>query len=266
MENNVARFKRDFESYVEATSQAVELALRDRDYADLKQWTKDERATIEARNQACVTFDYCREQLDYLLGMEADNRADPKAYPRTQKHTGAADAATDAIRYVCDSADFANTSAECFDNLLVEGIEACIVEVEESNGGYEIIPRRIDFDRFYFDPHSRRRDFSDAQFLGMVAWLDVEDAVRMYRGQRRGISQEIRDAVSGEEIGDYAEDKPSWIDPKRKRIRVCQTYYKENGEWWVCHFSGDLELVSPRKSPYLDDDGNPDCPIVAMSC
>lgn len=268
MENPVDQFRRDFESHLEATTEARANAERDRDYADLKQWTDEEAATIKARKQAPVTFDYCREQLDYLLGMERDHRADPKAYPRSKEHAEAASAATDAIRYVCDSEDFQNTASECFDNLLVEGIEIAMVEAEESKkNGFDVKIRGIPWDRFYFDPHSRKRDFSDAQFLGIVAWLDVPDAVRMYRKQRRGLAGEINDLMKGEAIADGStyDDKPLWADTKRKRIRVCQHYYLKDGEWWVCHFSGDLVLVEPQPSSYVDEDGNPDCPIVAMS-
>lgn len=264
MESPVSQYEQQFASYLDATSDARELAERDRDYADLKQWTSEEEATLRARGQAPVVFDYIREQVDYFAGVERDARQDPKAFPRTAQHAEAADAVTDAIRYVCDNNDFHNTSSDCFDNLLIEGTEAAIVEVsEKSEGDFEIAIRPIAWDRFYFDPHSRKKDFSDAQFMGIVTWLDESEAKRLYPSKKRAISNHMKGAVTTD--GDTYGDCPMWTDGKRKRLRVCEEYSKKDGEWHVSHYSGDLVLIEPKPVGYVDEMGNPTLPIVAQS-
>jgi hypothetical protein len=105
VEGDVSKFDRQFRSFLTATQEARNNAERDRDFVDLKQWTTEEKATLVVRGQAPVVFDYVRAQTDYFIGMERDSRQDPKAFPRTQEHEDAADACTDAIRYVADKND-----------------------------------------------------------------------------------------------------------------------------------------------------------------
>lgn len=260
----MSKFDKQFRAYLDASETWRDLAEESRDFADLKQWTLEEAKTIRARNQAPVVFDYTREQLDYFLGVERDTRMNPRAYPRTKEHEDAAEACTDALMYVADNTDFDQTSSDCFENLYVEGAEACIVDVEKKGDDYEIIPRHIPWDRFYFDPHSRRKDFKDAQYMGVVIWMDEGQAVRMFPGKKADIKSAFTSTDWGN--GDTYDDRPIWIDTKRKRIRVCQHYYLEKGEWYLCYFSGDIELTPSKKSPLLDDNGDPMCPIEAQSC
>jgi hypothetical protein len=259
VENDVGEYRRQFEEYLEATLDSRQDCERDIDYADLRQWTAAEEAILRQRGQAVVTFDYIGEQVDYLTGMERDYRADPRAYPRTQQHEGAADACSDALRYVADKSDFQQTGSECFRSLLVAGTEAAVVEVEPKKDRYEIVIRGIPWDRFYYDPHSRRRDFKDATFMGIVVWLDKDEVVRMYSKGRDATGQ-------FSPIGDGMDDAPAgWADQKRNRLRVCQHYYLVKGVWHQVHFTGDTILRDPRPVPFVDEDGEPVCPIEAQS-
>jgi hypothetical protein len=102
MEDRVASLVQMFEEAEDATREARKLAERDRDYYDGKQWTADETSALEKRKQPVVTYNRIQRKVDYLSGLEKQQRKDPKGFPRTPKDEKAADAATDAIRYVCD--------------------------------------------------------------------------------------------------------------------------------------------------------------------
>lgn len=263
MAHDVSKFDQQFRSFLSATQEARRLAERDRDFRDLKQWTTEEAGTLLARGQAPVVFDYTGEQVDYFVGMERDSRQDPKAFPRTQEHEEAADACTDALRYVADNNDLPQTFSNTFEDMLVEGTEAAIIEPEESGDEIEIVARRIPWDRFYYDPHSRALDFSDATYMGIVIWMDHEQAKRMFPAKEK----EIDSRLNGQEFGDGEtfEDKPLWFDMERKRVRICQHYYLEGGVWHLCYYAGDLDLTDPKPSPLKNDKGEPECPIVAQS-
>lgn len=265
MEGDVSKFDQQFRSFLTATQEARENAERDRDFVDLKQWSAEERATLLARGQAPVVFDYVRAQVDYFIGMERDTRQDPKAFPRTQQHQDAADACTDALRYVADNNDLPQTFSDGFESLLVEGSEAAIVEpAKGKDGEIDIVVRHVPWDRFYYDPHSRRLDFADATYMGVVVWMDHAQAKQMFKDK----AKEIDNRLNGQEYGDGEtfEDRPLWFDLERKRIRVCQHYYLEDGQWYLCFYSGDLLLTKPKPSPLLDENGDPELPIVAQSC
>lgn len=264
MEDDVTEYRKNFESFLEATQEAREASETCRDFYDLKQWTTEEQMTLRARGQAPVVFDYVKDQVNHLVGMALNHYGDPAAYPRTRGDDGAASAATDALRYISDYNDFKETCyTEVAENLIIEGYGACITEIEKDGDDVAIVTRNIPWDRFYFDPHSRRHDFSDAKFMGIVVWMDKADAKRLYKDKAEDIDMYLSGDSGAED--ETFEDRPKWIDRDRGRVRVCQHYYVKDGQWYVCHFTGSLQLVEPEPSPFTDEDGEPICPIEAVS-
>lgn len=263
MDNDVNKYRDQFNAFMDATDGARKQGELHRDFVDLKQWTDAEIKILNGRNQASVVFDYIREQLDYFMGVERDKRQDPKAYPRTRNHDDAASAATQALRYIVDNNDFDQTSSLVFEEMWVEGYGACMVEPVKRPTGIEIATTHIPWDRFYYDPHSRKLDFSDATHKGIVLWIDSDEAIKLYPDKEEEIKNRIGSAGNFE--GTTFADRPNWFDGKRKRIKVCQHYYKEKGAWNVVHFTGDLILIESQESPLKNEYGEPECPIVAIS-
>src|SRR6478736_4690674 len=106
MADDVSDLVKMFEDSESATREARKLAERDRDYYDGKQWTETEVRALQDRKQPVVTYNRIQRKIDYLSGLEKQQRKDPKAFPRTPKDEEAADAATDSIRYACDDNDW----------------------------------------------------------------------------------------------------------------------------------------------------------------
>lgn len=252
--SSTEKYKQQFEYWDDVTDVARQNSRRDRDYRDGKQWTEQEAATLEQRGQAPIVINRIGPKVDFMIGVERSNRQDPKAWPRTPDHEDAAAAATDALRYVADNSELDQVFSDCFEDQLVEGVEGAITEWIDN----EIVTTRIPFDRGYYDPHSTKRDFSDATYKGLFIWMDKDKAVQMFgEGKKEEIENSFVESV-GMDAG--TEDKPMWIDRKRKRVKVCQHYYLED-TWKVVYFSGDTILIEPKESPYLDENGKPMCPI-----
>ena len=248
---NDVEYKKQFEYWADVTDSARKDARRDRDYRDGKQWTDEEAAALQERGQAAIVINRIGPKVDFLIGVERQGKTDPKAWPRTPQHAEAADAVTDSLRYVSENMDFDSVASDCFEDLIVEGIEGAIVEwIDE-----EISVTRIPFDRVYFDPHSLKRDFSDSTYKGLFIWMDRDEVKRTFK-----VNEDI-DRAFDIDNDEGLEDKPLWIDKKRKRLKVCQHYYQKDGVWHVCYFSGDVTLIESKKSPYLDENGEPYCPI-----
>ena len=115
--------------------------------------------------------------------------------------------------------------SECFDELLVEGTEASITEVKKNaRGEFEIHVRQIPWDRFYYDPHSRKRDFTDASFMGITTWMGLDEAKRLFKDKAEDI-----DTIANAVVVDTHEDRPKWRDKKKNRIRFNQHYFKKDG-------------------------------------
>ena len=70
---------RRFEEAEDASRPAREKAERDRDYTDGKQWTSAEEEAMRKRGQPVVTFNRIQRKVNYLKGMEAQTRKDPRS-------------------------------------------------------------------------------------------------------------------------------------------------------------------------------------------
>ncbi|HUS97546.1 MAG TPA: hypothetical protein VMX97_12470, partial [Hyphomicrobiaceae bacterium] len=118
----------------EATDAARKAAERDRDYYDHKQLTTAEKATLRERGQPDVVINRIKPKLDFLLGFEASNRTDPRAFPRTPMDEGASEACTDALRYIGDRTDINQKFSIAWENMLIEGYGGLELTVEQKQG------------------------------------------------------------------------------------------------------------------------------------
>lgn len=252
-----------FEESEEASYEARRLAERDRDYYDNKQWTSDEKKTIEARGQPVTTHNAIQRKVDYMSGLERQTRRDPKAFPRTPGDEGAAQAATDALRYATENADWDVVRSAAWDNLIVEGECAIMVGAKNSKQGIDPDLTHIRWDRFFADPHAAKADFSDAAYMGFITWDDVENAKALFPGKDDILETTLSDASKF----DTYDDKPKWrlwADHKRKRVRYAEIYYRRGQVWYRCVFTKAGHLLAPEPSPYLDENGEPENPIKAV--
>ena len=72
-----------YENFVDHTEDARQLSERDRDYYDGKQWTDEEIETLQKRGQPAIVVNRIKPKVDFLLGVERQQRTMPKAFPRT---------------------------------------------------------------------------------------------------------------------------------------------------------------------------------------
>lgn len=253
-----------FEDFINYTTDERKRAERRRDYRDLKQWTEDEAEKLKNREQAPIAIDFFGKKVDALMGVEINRRTDPKAYPRTPEHEQAAEAITDALRYVEEMTHFDAMGTDVFEEKIVEGYAGCVVDVEQNaKGEWDVRVLLAHWDRVYFDPHSREKDFSDSTYFGITTWLDVAEAVEMFPEH----ADELQNYTGSAQNEDTAfDDKPiEWVDRRRKRLRINQEWYLENGQWMLVYYCDELTLREPKPSHLLDADGKPCCPLELQS-
>ena len=259
--------RKQYEQYVDDTIEHRARAELRRDYYDGKQWTSAEAEVLRDRKQAPIVINRIAPKVDFLIGLEQQTRTDPKAYPRTPKHEQGAEAATDALRYLEEINNLDQLLSEGFGDLCIEGVEAFLINVEKRRGQAMPTVQRIPWDRFYYDPRSRLPSFSDARFLGLTVWTSKASAKRMFPKKAEEIDSWCNQG--GNTPWEAHADRPviSWWDHGNERIRINQHYYIDDAtdKWMVCYFAGDMELVPAKVSPYMDEDGEPDCPIRARS-
>ena len=255
----IGKVKEQVERFLTDTIDARSLSERDRDYKDHKQWTGAEIARLTSRNQNPIVVNRIKPKVDGLVGLVSLRSTDPKAYPRTQKHEQASKAATDALRFVADNNDFnESTRLAVAEEMFVEGYGGAITEVKQNGAGeIEIEINHIPWDRIYYDPNSRKKDFSDSRYMGMIQWMDADEIKEIFPDAK---IEELM-ATDDSEDGETFEDRPRWVDHKRERYRLAFHFWIKDGVWWTCTFNGDTFLNDPQPSPFLDEFGQPTNPI-----
>lgn len=254
-----------FEDAEEATETARKASERDRDYYDGKQLTAEEVAELRRRGQPDVVINRIQPKINYLLGYEAAGRTDPRAFPRTPTDEEASEAATDGLRYVEDAAELKVMFSNAWENMLVEGYGGLELVIEPGQEGQsEIKAVAWDWDRLFYDPHSRKPDFSDARYLGGVVWLDAEDAKKRWPDNDEAIDLTLNERTFTQTY----DDRPSWqqwsTSGKRKRVRIVQMYHREGDQWVQCIFTKGGKLES-LPVPFKDQDGKSWCPLFLQS-
>jgi hypothetical protein len=240
----------------DTTESSRNTAEKCRDYYDSKQWSADEIQKLNERGQAAIVINRIKPKMDGLFGMEKMNRTTAKCFPRTPKENHDADAATEAIRFVLDDNQFNQVRSSAFENISIEGTGGCEVIVDKETLEIKLNP--IFWDRIIYDPHSRRRDFSDARFLGQVIWMDFDLAVSKFG------NKEMLESQMDSNSNTY-EDKPRWMDAVRRRVKIVELYYKENKEIYYACFTRGGYLEKPKISPYKNEVGETEWPYEFQS-
>ena len=261
--------RESIEKFLSDTADARIASERCRDYRDGKQWTDGEVAKLKARNQAPIVVNKIKPKVEGLIGLYNLRKSDPKAFPRTQKHEEASHVVTDGLRYVADNNNFDEIKLDVAENFFVEGYGGAYVPVKQKkNGDIEVKIIQIPWDRIYFDPHSRAKDFSDARWMGIILWMYADAAKETFP------NADIDELLNSEGNGDETfEDRPEdasarasdWSDKQNNRVRIALHFEIFKSVWHMSVSSGDSFIQKPVESPFLDDDGEPANPIELVS-
>lgn len=270
-DDNLAEKRRKFRAYETNKQREIREAQQARRYYHGKQWTDDEIARLNRRGQPVITDNRIARKIDFLIGVEQRMRRDPKAYPRTPKDEQSADTATAGLRYVCDANRWEHKASDGGHDGMVSGVGVIWVGIKQGQSGLDPELKSCQVDRFFYDPRSVMPDFSDARYMGMHLWVDIDDAV-VEHPDREDDLRKLVDRTGGLTTMKLEEDRSEqWGDFERNRVRLVEMYEKKplapmasGFGWYYCKFSGDIMLDS-MWSPYVDENGAPDCPYVAWS-
>lgn len=264
--DNLASLVRKYEEAEQSSMTSRSEGEKARDYYDGRQLDETQIKALNKRKQPIVIENLIRPKIEYLCGLERQTRTDPKAYPRTAMHEKDAEACTDALRYVADDQDIDIKRSMVFANMLVEGFGGIEIGAQRVRDGIDPKVEWIPWDRLFYDPHSSQSDFSDATYLGFITWMDVSEAKKRWPDKEAILENTVSKGTSS--ATDTYDDKPKWAywtDNSRKRVRIITMYCLDAGVWnrSVFTLSGELEEYGP--SPFLDDEGKPECALLLQS-
>lgn len=278
----MARRRRRFHAYERDKEREQQEQRQHRRYYHSKQWTDEELRRLKARGQPPITDNRIGRKIDFLVGVEQRMRRDPKAYPRTPKDEQSADTATAGLRFICDQNRWETHASNVAHDGMVTGIGVIWIGVENGPEGPDPCIKPVQVDRFFYDPRSERPDFSDAQYMGLHLWQDIDDAKARFPIHAEHLEQMLdRNSSFSGGLAVDQDRAQQWGDFEMRRVRIVEYWERRihNAQlmgttsinaprvaycWYYSFFTGSVELEG-GVSPYQDEFGLPDLPYVAWS-
>lgn len=211
-------------------------------FYDGDQLSQQERAALAARGQPEVVINLIKPRIDAVVGDYLGRRMMMRARDRGTADFETAKYITEALRYVEEMNRFDEQESQVAKALFVSGIGwyKCNLEFDFLEPEIKISHRSNN--DIILDRRCRRVDLKDAKRLWETVWVEVEDLIELYPDFKTDIEQALavsRESFSNTLAGhstigdDYANsdnvmadnaDMETFIDPKRKRIRLINVW------------------------------------------
>lgn len=258
--------KKQYLAYLSAKDDEIKEQQEARRYYHGSQWTNDQLKALKARKQPPITFNRVARKINGTVGILSKQRMDPRGYPRTQKDEAGAELATAALRYVCDTAEWEDKDKQALLDGAVDGIAGVELIIEPSNLGpndFDVTLGELDPSGIFYDPRSVRANFSDARYMGVGKWAEIESVIEMFPDRE----QDIRASVDNDsELTSDPDTDRKWYDQEDgiHKVRLVDHWYIKNGEWYFCIYTGSLKLMEGL-SPFKDERGKTFCKYLLWS-
>lgn len=242
-----------FETHYQHT---IELAERDLDYYHHLQWSEEEAKILRQRGQPVIVRNLIRTKINFILGLEAKSKNDPRAIPRHPRQSDDAHLATEALRFVTQQTQWGRLRTKVFKDLLCVGWGGIELSIRQGRPGNNprIVIMHCPWNRMFWDPDSMEDDFSDASYLGMTRWIDKESFIARYGAQS---ADESLGALLPASRGLPSTEAQLADQRGKKTIQLFQTWKRNaEGEWWVYEWTSSA-LLRVQRSPWIDEEGIP---------
>lgn len=170
-------YQRELDLQAESrTQRAIDFAFYDGD-----QFTDDELAEYEKRNQKPRVFNEIQPTIDWLLGGERRIRADWSVLPRTEDDSEASIRKTKLVKYIDDINNARWHRSEAYGDMTKGGEGWVAIEYLPNQDGEMQITLQHEHWRYMLaDSKSRRRDMTDMQYIWRVKILDLETLINNF--------------------------------------------------------------------------------------
>jgi hypothetical protein len=260
---NISRLRTQYLDYLGAKQLEIEEQQQSRQYYNGAQYTARELEILRTRRQPVVTFNRVGRKIDSIVGLVQRLRQDPKAFPRSPKHADGAEIATQAVRAVLSSSHWDYVDPFCAGQAATEGIAG--IELKLVDGDHDDPDVAFDYvfgDDFFYDPRSFRADFSDARYMGISKWLDVEEAVELFPDKEDEIRSLLVD--NGFDMSTHSDREYKWVYVNEQRLRLVEHWYKYKGKWKYAFYCSNV-LLDQGVSPFVDERRRPMSRFVMFS-
>jgi hypothetical protein len=251
----VTRLRQQYTDYLATKVLEYEEQKVSRHYYHGAHWTAEEIRILRQRKQPIITFNRINRKVDGITALVQRLRQDPKAFPRSPKNAGGAELATQCIRAALDGMDFKYLDFECTKQAAIDGIGGIELKLIEGDHGDPDIGGDFIFgDDFFYDPRSYKPDFSDARYMGIAKWLDVEAAIELFPDKEEELRTLMVD--TGFDLTTHSDREFKWVYVNEQRLRLIEHWYKHKGKWYWAFYCSFI-LLDQGVSPFLDERNRP---------
>jgi hypothetical protein len=189
-----------------------------------------------------------------LSGLLSALRQDVKAYPRTPKQDEGADLATATLRYQLDSSDWKSKSTRIARVCAIDGLSGIEYDLVPGDEGDPTLEMHIVYgDGFFYDPRSYDEGFTDARYMGVAKWMDVDQAKELFPDKAAEIDSLMDSGSDLTSVQDTDRER-NWINTNEKKVRLADHWYIKGGKWRWCMHIGNAEMMK-GVSPFVDEKG-----------
>ena len=226
-------------------------AIENYDFVCNNQWTPSDRALLEKEEKPCLTINHVLPIVNLLSGMESQNRAAIKAYPRKGGTRIIADAFTSLVKHSVDMCHGDIEQSMQFVDGIVAGKGWTSTDIsfkkDKINGDFVTI-RRSPFD-VYEDPNANRYDLNEcAKYIFECFWGDKENIILRFSEHEKEIRAYMGDSqdedntdLTGKLI--KKSDKED-RDPSKESYRLKRIWWKTSKKQ-LYFIDGATMLFSP---------------------
>ncbi len=259
-DEKLKRILADFRRAYEYKKDLLEMMQEDFEFALGKQWDDNDVETLRDRGVRALTINKIRPIVKLMVGLEAQNRSDIKAFPEGAEDSITAEIATRLYKNVMKRSKGDYKVSEMFGDGIIGGegwLEPWMDYTNDLLNG-ELKWRKVDYYNVFPDPSSREYDLSDAEYVSKVTYdLTADQLVQLYPEKEKEIRvmsaggkielqalDQVRDAsgVVRQTTG-YEQEEASAFgdDPTVPTFDLLEHYYKKYvPRWYVI----DLALGS----------------------
>ena len=247
-----------FDTYSSKRDNWAAQAKEDKEFRLGKQWTAEQRQTLESRGQAPIVINRVHPAVESAKAMLTSNRPSFRCAPREDSDNKVAQVMSALLAYMYDISDGRAVIRQAVDDYYVMGVGYILVYQDPmmDMGKGEVCIHDVDPLDVYVDPNSRHRLFDDAENIIISKLFTKDQAKKLYPMYAKKI--ENADSDSGNKVDFNApfterEDDGETTFPEdvgrvnnQEYIRGYERYYKVDVDEYRTFetFSGKEELIS----------------------
>ena len=210
-------------------------AMENYEFVCNDQWKPEERSLLEEEEKPCLTINHILPIINLLSGMERQNRADIKAFPRKGGVRIIADAFTSLVKHSVDMCHGEVEQSMQFVDGIISGkgwIKTDISFKKDKINGDFVVSRRSPFD-IYEDPNANRYNLNESgKYIWECYWGEKEQ-IKLLWGDTDEHTAAIENYIGNPQDEDMTDVKGKLIKKSDKEDRDPSEYrYRIKEVWW----------------------------------